>query len=129
MGKTVRWLLLASLSLVMVFTSGCFLVASSYERMEPSVPPGDTLEVQFQVGSEEILEGHWTSEGGDIDGSYLRPDGRKSQWSSSSIQHDFELDGTRHPGLYVFKFVNSGSERGVVKFRYRIKPPTEGDQL
>ncbi len=124
-GKVVRWLLIASLSLGMVFASGCFLVASSYEKMEPTVPPGDTLQVQFQVGDDEILEGHWTSQGGDIEGSYLRPDGRKSQWSSTSMQHDFELDGTRYPGLYVFKFVNSGSERGVVKFRYRTKPPAE----
>jgi len=122
MGKISQWLLMTSLSLVIAFTVGC--VFDLYEKMEVDVPPGDILQVQFQVAADEVLRGSWTADE-DIEGSYIRPDGRRSVWSSTSMQHDFCIEGEMYPGLYVFKFSNSGDEAGIVKFRYRIQEQSE----
>ena len=125
MRKVIRWLLIVSLSLTVALTAGCLF--DPYEKMEAPVPPGDVLQVQFQVAADEVLKGHWTAEES-IEGSYIRPDGRKSTWGSTSMQHDFDIDGSRYPGLYVFKFSNSGDETAIVKFRYRIQEPSEVNQ-
>ncbi len=127
MSKISQWLLIASLTLVVAFSSGCMFGFDPYEKMEVDVPPGDILQVQFQVAEDEVLRGSWTADEG-IEGSYIRPDGRKSAWSSTSMQHDFDIDGSRYPGLYVFKFSNSGDSVGIVKFRYRIQEQSEVSQ-
>ena len=125
MRRVIQRLLIASLSLVIAFTAGC--VFDLYEKMEVDVPPGDILQVQFRVAEDEVLRGSWTADEG-IEGSYIRPDGRKSAWSSTSMQHDFYIEGEMYPGLYVFKFSNFGDGVGIVKFRYRIQEQSEVSQ-
>ncbi len=87
-------------------------------------PRGMFFRCNFRVTEDEVLRGSWTADE-DIEGSYIRPDGRRSVWSSTSMQHDFYIEGEMYPGLYVFKFSNSGDEAGIVKFRYRIQEQSE----
>ena len=122
MRRVIQRLLIASLSLVIAFAAGC--IFDLYEKLEVDVPPGDVLQVQFRVEEDEVLRSSWTADEG-IEGSYIRPDGRRSVWSSTSMQHDFYIEGEMYPGLYVFKFSNSGDEAGIVKFRYRIQEQSE----